>query len=121
MYDVTDRETFDNVRTWISEIEKYSQAGVCKILVGNKSDMEDTRQVTREEGEELAASFQMPFLETSAKQSVNVEEAFVTMTKEIKEKNLKQGSKPSLSTASTASFGQGKTVERHVVDSFAEE
>ena len=57
VYDVTDRETFDNVRTWISEIEKYSQAGVCKILVGNKSDMEDTRQVTREEGEELAASF----------------------------------------------------------------
>ena len=57
MYDVTDRETFDTVRTWISEIEKYSQAGVCKILVGNKSDMEDTRQVTREEGEELAASF----------------------------------------------------------------
>ena len=45
------------------------------------------------------------------------------MTKEIKEKNLKQGgtSKPSLSTASTASFGQGKSLERHVVESFAEE
>ena len=43
VYDVTDRETFDNVRTWITEIEKYSQAGVCKILVGNKCDMEDRR------------------------------------------------------------------------------
>ena len=40
VYDVTDRETFDNVRTWISEIDKYSSAGVCKILVGNKCDKE---------------------------------------------------------------------------------
>ena len=89
VYDVTDRETFDNVRTWIVEIEKYSQAGVCKILVGNKCDMEDKRQVSREEGEELANHYQMPFLETSAKNSLNVDDAFVTMTKEIKEKNLK--------------------------------
>ena len=40
VYDVTDRETFDNVRTWINEIDKYSTAGVCKILVGNKCDKE---------------------------------------------------------------------------------
>ena len=51
---MTDRETFDNVRTWISEIEKYSQAGVCKILVGNKCDLEDRRQVMTEEGQEFA-------------------------------------------------------------------
>ena len=57
MYDVTERDTFDNVRGWIQEIEKYSQAGVCKILVGNKCDAEDKRQVTKEEGEELAAHF----------------------------------------------------------------
>ena len=59
------------------------------------------------EGEELAAQFQMPFLETSAKQSLNVDEAFVTMTKEIKEKNLKTGGsiKASSSNQSTASFG----------------
>ena len=69
MYDVTDRETFDNVRTWINEIEKYSNAGVCKILVGNKCDMEDRRQVTFEEGQEFASQFSMPFLETSAKET----------------------------------------------------
>ena len=43
VYDVTDRETFENVRTWIQEIEKYSKPGVCKILVGNKCDMESAR------------------------------------------------------------------------------
>ena len=86
MYAVTDRETFDNVRTWITEIEKYSQAGVCKILVGNKCDMEDRRQVTFEEGKEFASQFGMPFLETSAKATQNVDMAFDTMTREIKEK-----------------------------------
>lgn len=67
VYDVTDRDSFENVRTWISEIEKYSQQTVCKILVGNKCDMVESRQVTPEEGRELAEQFHMPFLETSAK------------------------------------------------------
>ena len=74
------------MRTWINEIEKYSQAGVCKILVGNKCDIEDRRQVTFEEGQEFASQFGMPFLETSAKATHNVDMAFETMTKEIKAK-----------------------------------
>lgn len=43
VYDVTERETFENVRTWLSEIEKYSQSGVSKMLVGNKIDNESRR------------------------------------------------------------------------------
>ena len=81
VYDVTDRDTFENVRTWIQEIEKYSKPGVCKVLVGNKCDLDSQRQVTKEEAEEFANQFGMPFIETSAKASLNVDEAFVTMTK----------------------------------------
>lgn len=58
------------------------------MLVGNKIDNTEKRQVTTQEGEDLAAQFNMPFLETSAKATTNVEEAFVTMTKEIMVKNL---------------------------------
>jgi len=54
VYDVTDRDSFKAIKNWIQEIEKYAQEGVIKILVGNKSDMTSERQVTREEGEELA-------------------------------------------------------------------
>ena len=113
MYDVTDRETFENVRTWISEIEKYSQSNVCKILVGNKCDLEGKRSVTTEEGREFAAQFNMPFLETSAKQTLNVEEAFLTMTKEIKDKqpSVKPGNGTTPGGPS-AQFGQGKSLER---------
>jgi len=57
---------------------------VCKILVGNKCDMEESRKVTHEEGMELAKHYEIPFLETSAKSSINVESSFLTMSKEIK-------------------------------------
>ena len=108
VYDVTDRETFDNVRTWINEIEKYSQAGVCKILVGNKSDMSDRRQVSFEEGQEFASQFGMPFLETSAKATQNVDLAFDTMTREIKEKMMQKPGGGRGTAPGQPAFGQGK-------------
>lgn len=57
---------------------------MCKILVGNKCDLEESRKVSYEEGMELAKHYEIPFLETSAKNSVNVESSFMTMSKEIK-------------------------------------
>lgn len=110
VYAVDDRETFDNVRTWISEIEKYSFNNVCKMLVGNKSDNESRRQVSREEGEELAAHFNMPFLETSAKNTTNVEEAFVTMTKEILAKASKAPGSVKQTTPGGQQFSAGKSL-----------
>jgi GTPase SAR1 family protein len=53
-------------------------------LVGNKCDLEENRKVSYEEGMELAKHYEIPFLETSAKNSVNVESSFITMSKEIK-------------------------------------
>jgi len=58
---------------------------VNKILVGNKCDLEENRKVSVEEGMELSRHYEISFLETSAKNSVNVEQAFQTMAKEIKE------------------------------------
>ena len=54
--------------------------------MGNKCDQESAREVPKEEAQEFANQFGMPFLETSAKNSVNVDEAFLKMTKEIKDK-----------------------------------
>lgn len=53
-------------------------------MVGNKCDLEGLRKVSYEEGLELAKHYEIPFLETSAKNSVNVESSFITMSKEIK-------------------------------------
>jgi Ras-related protein Rab-1A len=59
---------------------------VVKLLVGNKSDLEASRQVKTEEGKTLADSLGIKFLETSAKDAVNVEKAFTTLSTEIKSK-----------------------------------
>ena len=83
VYDITDLESFQNLNTWLIEIEKNASKNVYKILIGNKSDLESERKVTYEQGQEFAAQYGMKFIETSAKESKNVQEAFVTMTKEI--------------------------------------
>jgi Ras-related protein Rab-1A len=83
-YDITDRESFTAVQTWMGEVEKHAQDNISRILVGNKCDLEDQRAVSVEEGQELAEHFNVRFLETSAKDSKNVEQAFTLMTREIK-------------------------------------
>ena len=63
----------------MTEIDKFANDNVCKVLVGNKCDLEDRRKVTREEGEHMANSFGIPYIETSAKSNICVEESFQTM------------------------------------------
>ncbi|KAI8137557.1 P-loop containing nucleoside triphosphate hydrolase protein [Fennellomyces sp. T-0311] len=107
VYDVTDQDTFNNVKQWMQEIERYAAEGVSKLLVGNKSDME--KAVDSEQAKELADSLNIPFLETSAKDSSNVEQAFLTMAKQIKDSlgSTMQQQQPK----STVSVGQGAAVQ----------
>ena len=83
-YDITDRDSFNAVHTWMSEVEKYTQDNITRILVGNKVDLENKRAVSYEEGQEMANHYCVRFLETSAKECKNVDQAFQLMTREIK-------------------------------------
>lgn len=84
VYDITDVESFSNVRQWLFEIDRFASEQVNKLLVGNKSDLTNKRVVTTETAKEFAQTLDIPFLETSAKNSTNVEEAFLTMAAQIK-------------------------------------
>ncbi|XP_069139257.1 uncharacterized protein [Argopecten irradians] len=87
VYDVTNMESFQNIeKTWIDEVEKYGGSDATVILVGNKSDIMNERTVTYEMGKEYADRLGIPFMETSAKQSTNVERIFLTMAYELKTK-----------------------------------
>eukprot|EP00441_Pelagodinium_beii_P018332 CAMPEP_0197667252 /NCGR_PEP_ID=MMETSP1338-20131121/65643_1 /TAXON_ID=43686 ORGANISM="Pelagodinium beii, Strain RCC1491" /NCGR_SAMPLE_ID=MMETSP1338 /ASSEMBLY_ACC=CAM_ASM_000754 /LENGTH=200 /DNA_ID=CAMNT_0043246451 /DNA_START=143 /DNA_END=741 /DNA_ORIENTATION=- len=90
VYDITDRESFDNVKQWLSEIDRYACENVNKLLVGNKMDLADKRAVTWEEAKAFAEEHSMTFLETSAKAATNVEKAFTTMASEIKKRMVHQ-------------------------------
>ena len=91
LYDVTNRNSFINIRNWIKEIEANTQTDVCKILVGNKCDKPD-RVVTEEEGKKLGDEFNLHFFEASPKTEQNIHEVFSSLVMEIKkvEKNKKK-------------------------------
>lgn len=68
---------------WLNEVNRYASEGTCKLLVGNKSDISENRVVSYESAKAFADSLAIPFLETSAKNAQNVEEAFLTMASEL--------------------------------------
>ena len=86
VYDITRKETFASVERWVNDLKSTSDPKLTIILIGNKNDMEDQRQVTKEQGEEKAKSFGCAFLETSALSGDNLDKAFTLMVKEIFEK-----------------------------------
>jgi Ras-related protein Rab-1A len=84
VYDVTDVESFNNVKQWLNEIDRYATENVTKLLVGNKCDLVNKKAVDYETAKDFADKLNIPFLETSAKNATNVEKAFLTMAAEIK-------------------------------------
>lgn len=93
VYDVTDRDSFESVKNWMTEVDKYAQDHVIRVLIGNKCDMMENRQVTTEEGQELARHYNISFFETSAKSANNVDMAFQGIARSIMEKMLSAPSK----------------------------
>merc|ERR1712212_1169068 len=90
VYDITNEKSFENIKNWIRNIEEHASGDVEKMILGNKCDMNDRRQVSKERGEKLALEYGIKFMETSAKASINVEEAFFTLARDIKAKMEKR-------------------------------
>lgn len=86
VYDITRRDTFNHLTTWLDDARQHSNSNMVIMLIGNKTDLESKRAVTREEGEKFAAENNLIFMETSAKTAANVEEAFINTAKQIYDK-----------------------------------
>ncbi|SCU86197.1 LAMI_0D00848g1_1 [Lachancea mirantina] len=85
-YSVTSRNSFDELMTYYQQIMRVKDVDYVPVfVVGNKSDLEDERQVSFEEGANLAKQFNAPFLETSAKQAINVEDAFYGLVRLVRD------------------------------------
>ncbi|KAG4080690.1 hypothetical protein HA402_013220 [Bradysia odoriphaga] len=86
VYDITRRDTFNHLTTWLEDARQHSNSNMVIMLIGNKSDLDSRREVKKEEGEAFAREHGLVFMETSARTAANVEEAFINTAKEIYEK-----------------------------------
>jgi len=87
VYDITNQTSFSNINQfWLKEVERYSSENVYKILVGNKIDKQSDRVVPTEDGKALADSLGIEFVETSAKDSTNINETFEKIARFLKVK-----------------------------------
>lgn len=91
VYDITSKESFDNVDLWLAEIAKYTQHdSVCKLVLGNKVDLAASRSVQQSTAQEFCSSKGIKLVETSAKTATRVDLAFSNMVSEILDQKAKE-------------------------------
>jgi small GTP-binding protein len=86
LFDLTDRQSFDDLVSWLSDIHHYCDQNACVTLVGNKVDLESSRSVTAAEAQLFGITHQAIYIETSALDGANVSEAFHRATRSVYEK-----------------------------------
>ena len=86
IYDVTNSQTFENVKNWITQIKEEASKNVVIYLAANKIDVaDDLKVITPEEGQKMADEYHMPFFETSAKEGININEIFEDIVEKVDE------------------------------------
>jgi Ras-related protein Rab-1A len=109
VYDVTSSETFEHVEEWLAEVDRQNDLAV-KVLVGNKADLADERQVETDAAQKFSERLGITFFETSAKTAANVKEVFLGMAKQLldKEDKKKQAATAAANTETPQDSGSGK-------------
>jgi small GTP-binding protein len=83
IYDVTDQQSFQHIKDWVDKIKEESKEGVIIYLVGNKIDLIDKRIITNADGKKLSEEIKIKYYETSAKDSIGVNEVFENLVKDM--------------------------------------
>ena len=97
VFDLSDKKSFISITEWLKQIEKHAKENVYKFLVGNKSDLVEERKVSFKEAKDYADEHDLPYIETSAKEGININELFESSIKTFlsnnkfigEEKNIK--------------------------------
>ncbi|KAK8544450.1 hypothetical protein V6N13_056230 [Hibiscus sabdariffa] len=110
VYDITKRQTFDNVQRWLRELRDHADSNIVLMMAGNKSDLNHLRAVSEQDGQALAEKEGLSFLETSALDATNVEKAFQTVLSEIYHIVSKKALAAQEAAANASIPGQGTTI-----------
>ncbi|GMI83414.1 ARABIDOPSIS RAB GTPASE HOMOLOG A2B, RAB GTPase homolog A2B, RAB GTPASE HOMOLOG A2B [Hibiscus trionum] len=109
VYDITKRQTFDNVLRWLRELRDHADSNIVIMMAGNKSDLKHLRSVSTEDAQGLAESEGLSFMETSALEAYNIEKAFQTVLLDIYE-IIRKKALAAQESASGAGVPQGTTI-----------
>jgi len=90
VYDISKKDSFKNIDKWIKDLKEYGEEDAIILIIGNKCDLEDKREVTIEEVKKKAEIYKMVYCETSALNSKNINYAFKTLIKLVAEKMEKK-------------------------------
>ena len=112
VFDCTDMESFNNVKQWLGEIDRYACENVNKLLVGNKTDLVEGRVVDTNVATEFAESMDIPYIETSAKNATGVEDAFMMMARAIKNRLASSSDAPVQKTETVVPSKPSKPARR---------
>ena len=86
VYDMTDRNSFEQLNQWINYTENDIDENAILALVAAKSDLKDDREISSNEGEQFASEYNMLYFETSAKDDLNIAEMFDSLLNGLKER-----------------------------------
>ena len=109
VYDITKRQTFDNVQRWLRELRDHADSNIVIMMAGNKSDLNHLRAIPTDDAQSLAEREGLSFLETSALEAYNVEKAFQTILFDIYHIISKKALAAQEATSSTG-LPQGTTI-----------
>ena len=87
VYDITRKETFDNIDKWVADLKNNGDDNISIVLIGNKSDLDERREVSKEEGVQKSEEFKTAFMETSALNGDNIDKAFDELIEQIYQNN----------------------------------
>lgn len=92
VFDKSNADSFNHVDTWMEEVNRYGHENAVKMIIGNKADLGNA--VSKEEAEDKARSFGIEYIETSAKNSFQVDLAFMSIARQLVKKRKETGVPP---------------------------
>ena len=87
VYDITRKGTFDNIEKWITDLKTNGDQNIAIVMIGNKSDLDDKREISKDEGLKKSEEFKTAFMETSALNGDNIDKAFEEIIQQIYQNN----------------------------------
>ena len=116
VYDITLKESFESLNDWLNEIKKNTSKNIVKVLIGNKIDLNDKRVISFDEAKEFADNNSMKYIETSAKTSTNVDQAFgligVELMKSFKGNEEKNTNKKNVVLSNSEAVTDNKQIKK---------